>query len=228
MYWLLRLRIEDKVYVGLLVIVSLVLISRYRNITCSIKPLLWLCLLHLGVELLADYLHFAFTPSLENVFLYHLLAPLDYSVLAIFFYRTFAGAKPRRIVAWSVPVYWGLAILFAGVNNPFEEVNTLAFMVESVFVIGWCFTFFRLLLVRFDGYHPEKDPAFWIVVAVLFYFVGNFFIYGSLNYLADTDLKLGQRVYFLGYAFYYLLYGTIGVTCLLSFPVRTHEQQTHE
>lgn len=221
--WLFKLGIQDQLYVGLLFIVSVALMSRYRTISYNLKPLLWLCLLHLGIELLADYLHFAFTPSIENVFLYHLLTPLDYSLLALVFYRTFTDPNLQRGVVWSVAVYWGIAVFFTLYNGPFDQVNTLAFMAESLLVTFWCFMFFRSLLNRDDGFIPEKDPTFWIIVAVLFYFVGNFFIYGSLNYFYEDNVKLGQQIYHAGYAFYYLLYGTIGVTCLLNFPVRTHE-----
>lgn len=221
--WLNKLASEDKAYIGLLVVVLGILTIRYRNLTANLKPLLWLTLLHLGVELLADYLNFAFVPSIKNVALYHLLTPFDYSLLALFFFRTFTVHESKRMVVWSILIYWIIAISFTLYNEPFLQVNTLAFMVESLFITFWCFTFFRNLLNRSDGYVPERDPTFWIVVAVLFYFVGNFFIYGSLNYFGKNDLKLGQRIYYAGYTFYYLLYGTIGVTCLLNFPMRTHE-----
>ena len=221
--WLLKLGIDDRLYIGLLVVVSSLLIIRYRNISYNLKPLLWLCLLHLIIELLADYLHYAFTPSVENMFLYHLLTPLDYSLLILFFYRTFTTVDLKRVLLWSVLGYWIVALFFTLYNGPFDQVNTLAFMTESLLVTCWCFLFFRGLLSRSDNYVPERDPTFWIVVAILFYFVGSFFIYGSLNYFADNDLQLASRIYFAGYAFYYVLYGTIGVTCLLNFPVRTHE-----
>ncbi len=222
-HWLTKLSYEDKAYVLLLLLVSGILAGSYRNLTTNLKPLLWFTLLHLVVELLADYLHFAFTPSIENVFLYHLLTPLDYTLLGLVFYRTFARPDLKRAVGWSVAGYWAIAFFFTLYNEPLDQVNTLAFMTESLFVTFWCFTFFRSLLTKSDGYIPEKDPTFWIIVAVLFYFMGNFFIYGSLNFFIESDVKLASRIYYAGYAFYYLLYGTIGVTCLLNFPVRTHE-----
>ncbi|MBC8155422.1 MAG: hypothetical protein H7Z72_21245 [Bacteroidetes bacterium] len=222
-HWLLRPTIYDKLYLGLLVVVSVVLISRYRNITYTIKPLLWLCLLHLGVELVADYLHFGFTPPIDNVFLYHLQTPLDYTFLAMFFYRTFADSRLKRLVYWSVPIFYGIALLLTLTYEPLDQVNGVAMLTESLLITFWCFQFFRSLLALSSEYYPERDPTFWIVVAVLFYFVGTFFTFGSLNYFLINDLEVGRKVYFASYVFYYLLYGTIGVTCLLNFPVRTHE-----
>lgn len=222
-YWLFRLSIEDKIYVGLLLVVSVILATRYRNLTFNLKPLLALSLLHLLIELLADYLHFGFTPALDNVFLYHLLTPLDYTVLAVVFYRTIADTRLHQAIFWSIPVFWLIAGLFILFFEPLTEFNTLAVRAESVLITFWCFQYFRSLLIRNDPYFPEKDPAFWIIVVILFYFLGNFFIFGSLNYFIKNDVSLGQKVYYAGYTFYYLLYGTIGITCLLNFPVKTHD-----
>ncbi len=223
-HWLRKLAGEDKAYVVLLILVTGVLISRYRTLPANLRPLLGLAMLHLCVELLADYLHFGFTPSIDNIFLYHLMTPLDYSLLAFIFYQTFTGLRLKRAIGWSVVAYWAVAVFFTLYNEPLDQVNTLAFMTESLLITFWCFMFFRDLLNRSSTYVPEKDPTFWILVAVLFYFLGNFFIYGSLNYFIKNDVTLGTRIYYAGYAFYYLLYGTIGVTCLLNFPVRTHER----
>lgn len=223
-YWLLKLGIEDKIYVSLLFIVSVILLSRYRNITYTLKPLLGLSVLHLVVELAADYLNFAFTPPVNNLFLYHLLTPVDYLFLAMVFYRTFGDGDLKRAVYWSVPIFWGVAALLTIFYESFDQVNATAMLTESLLITLWCFQFFRSLLVRSAEYYPERDPAFWIIVAILFYFVGTFFTFGSLNYLIKNDLELGQKVYYASYVFYYLLYGTIGVTCLLNFPMRTHEQ----
>ena len=139
------------------------------------------------------------------------------------FYRTFSDKRLQQAVYWSVPVYWGLAILFALIYEPIDQINTLALLTESLLITFWCFMFFRNLLERPGEYFPEKDPTFWVTVVILFYFVGTFFTFGSLNYFIKNDVALGIKVYYAGYTFYYLLYGTIGVTCLLNFPMRTHE-----
>jgi hypothetical protein len=44
-----------------------------------------------------------------------------------------------------------------------------------------------------------------------------------MNYFVQNDRELGGRLYYAGYAFYYLLYTITGVICLLHFPVTAYD-----
>lgn len=219
--WLYQLSVADQIYLSLLWTVLVILLVQYRFLGYNLKPLLVLTMAHLLAEILADSLHYVYRQN--NIIVYHFLAPIEYITVGIIFYRTFRVGWLRKAVLWSMPAYLLVVILLELFWEPPTQNNSLAYLTESVLIIYWCFSYFRSLLHRDGGYRPEKDRTFWVVIAVLFYFIGNFFILGTMNYFVRNDRVLGAKLYYAGYAFYYLLYIVIGFICLLRFSAPTHD-----
>jgi uncharacterized PurR-regulated membrane protein YhhQ (DUF165 family) len=219
--WLLQLSIADQIYLSLLLTVLIILLFRYRVLEYNLRPLVWLTAVHLLAELAADSLHYVYRQN--NIIVYHILAPVEYVIIAVIFYRTFGEAWLRRVVLWSIPAYILVVVLLELFWEPPNQNNSLAYLIESLLIVYGCFSYFRSLLKREGGYRPEKDRTFWFLIALLFYFIGNFFILGTMNYFVQNDRELGGRLYYAGYAFYYLLYTITGVICLLHFPVTAYD-----
>lgn len=222
MGWVKKLSIADSVYLILMLLVILTFVIRYNKIKKEIQPLLFFIVLHFFLEFGSSYMFYALKQ--ENMILYHLFAPLGYIVLCVFFYGVFTHIQQKRNVAISIPVYLLIVIVLTVFLEPVDRMNSVSYMTESLLIIYWCFTFFRTVLQRTTSYRPEYDPIFWIVVGFLFYFTGNFFTVGSLNYfITNTQRELATKVYYASYGFNYVLYVTIGVVLLINFPDRKHE-----
>lgn len=219
--WLLQLSTADQVYLGLLWIVLIILIIRFQILEYNLRPLLLLTAIHLLAELIADSLHYVYQQN--NIIVYHVLTPIEYLTVSIIFYRTFEAGWLRKTVLWSIPGYLVIVVFLELFWESPTQNNSLAYLTESILIIYWCFSYFRSLLNRDTGYRPEKDRTFWVVIAILFYFIGNFFILGTMNYFVRNDQMLGAKLYYAGYAFYYLLYIIIGFICLLRFPALIHD-----
>ncbi len=214
--WLTRLSVADQVYVAVLSLATGIGAVQYRQLPANLRPLFWLSATHLLAELLTDYLHFVRHEN--NMYVYHLLTPVEYVFISLLFYRTFTNDRLRHYVLWSIVLFGGLVILFGIRWEPLTENNPYSFISESILVIVWCYLFFRETLLRQPEYRPEKDRTFWIVIALLFYFAGEFFILGGINYFDKTDPMLAKKIYYAGYAFKYMLYFTISLVCLIRFP----------
>ena len=118
----------------------------------------------------------------------------------------------------SIPIYWLIAFWLSSYVEQINQLNAIAYMSESILIIYWCFSFFKELLNRKEIYRPEGDRKFWTVVGILTYFIGNFFTTGTLNYFVSRgDSGLVTDVYYAGYAFNFLFYGTIFLVNSLPF-----------
>lgn len=219
--WLTQLSVADQLYLLLLLLTTLIVAARYRNLPINLRPLLWLSAAHLIAELSTDYLHFVLRKN--NMYVYHLLTLVEYVFISILFYRTFATILLRRYVLWSIVFFIALVGVYSIRWEPLTENNPYSFITESVLVIIWCYLFFRETLLRQPEYRPEKDRTFWIVIALLFYFTGEFFILGGINYFDKTNPELARKIYYAGYAFKYLLYFMISLVCLIRFPDVAHD-----
>ncbi|WP_128543019.1 hypothetical protein [Larkinella soli] len=220
--WLVKLSVADKIYLLLLTATAIILTVNYKRVPKNLRPLLFLAAVHLITELIADYIHFSLKQN--NIIVYHFLSPIEYIIVSIIFYRSLNKPAFRRAVLLSVPIFVFLVGIFEYFLEPPNHNNSLAIMTETILVVSWCFLFFRGLLDREDGYQPEKDQTFWVLIGILFYFLGNFFILGTLDYFIEKDVALGGKIYYAGYAFNYLLYLIISLTSLVRFRLA----QTHE
>lgn len=206
----------------------LTMLLSYSRLAYNTKPLLVFACLHFLLELISDYVNYGLHQS--NLIFYHAVRPLSYLVLTVFFYRTFSDQSKKRAVWISFFLFLSLVLLYTLTWEPLSQFNSLAYMTESLFVIYWCFDFMRsILLLNNHSYRPERDRTFWLVIGLLFYYTGNFFTTGSLNYFLINYMKngftpLGSKIYYAGYAFNYLFYFTLCIVSVIRFPYNYHEQ----
>ena len=192
------------------------IIRRYQTNERSMHILLLFACVHLIMELTSDYVNYILKQN--NLIFYHIFAPVGYSILSIFFYYSFNSYKLRKAVMISIPIYWLIAFWLSSYVEQINQLNAIAYMSESILIIYWCFSFFKELLKRKEIYRPEGDRKFWTVVGILTYFIGNFFTTGTLNYFVSRgDSGLVTDVYYAGYAFNFLFYGTIFLVNSLPF-----------
>jgi len=214
--WFNSLYIRDRIYLILMLVTIVIMLINYRRLAHNIKPILVFACAQFLLELTSDYMEYKLRQS--NLMLYHAFAPVSYFILTVFFYRTFTLEPNKKNSRLSFLPYLFLVVLYTIFWEPLNQFNSLAYMTESLFVIYWCFVFFKTTLLREDLYRPERDRTFWIVVSLLFYYAGSFFTIGSLNYFLVNYLpSLGSEIYYAGYGFNYLFYVTLCAVSLVRF-----------
>ncbi|AQG80695.1 hypothetical protein [Spirosoma montaniterrae] len=214
--WIDKVIIYDKIYLLLIVLSIGTLLFGYKTLTKNLKVLLLFAAAHFTTEFGSLYIHYGL--GRDNYLIYHLFACIGYGLLAAFFFYTLTSKTAIRVVLASVPVYWLLWLLYVLTWEPVTEYCALAFMTEHLFMIVFCFAFFRTILTYKQPYRPEKDRTFWIVTGLFFYFAGNFFILSCYNYIEKHHHDILTGFYYAGYTFNYLLYLTIIVTGFVRFP----------
>lgn len=215
--WVDKISLPDKVYIILMMLAIFSLSIHFTKNKRSMKLLLLFVCVHFLMELTSDYINYGLKQN--NLLLYHVFAPVGYTVLALFFHNLYNNFKLKWAVIFSVPVYFFVSLLLTLYVEELDQLNSIAYMVESLLIIYWCFSFFRELLTKKEFYRPERDRDFWIVVGILIYFIGNFFTTGTLNYfIIKRNYALVTDVYYAGYAFNYLFYGTVFFINILPFP----------
>ncbi len=219
--WVSKISVLDNIYLVLILAATCILLLRYSVLASNLKVLLLFTAVHFLTETLSLYIHYGL--GQQNNPVYHFFAYTGYIILAFFFYRTFQTSLARWAVLISIPVYLALSFVYLLVWEPITEYCSLALMTNHFFMICCCFVFYRHILNFKEPYRPEKDRTFWIVTGLLFYFVGNFFIVSSYNYIRTHRPALLTDMYYAGYIFNYLLYVMIIITGLIHFQTDTHE-----
>jgi hypothetical protein len=221
MNWLNKVSVFDDIYLVLISIATLVFLFRYKALPYNLRILPLFTTIHFLTEFLSLYIHYSLKQ--DNYLVYHLFAYSSYVALSLFFYRTFRASSLKKAVLILIPIYFSLSLLYTLLWEPITVYNSLAFMTEHFLMIIWCFAFYRAILDYSEPYRPEKDRSFWIITGLLFYFVGNFFILSSYNYIWKHRPDILSNMYYAGYVFDYLLYITIILTGLIKFPADKYD-----
>jgi hypothetical protein len=187
-----------------LVMYGMALKTKQRYIT-----LLFIYLLSsLVVGLLAFYVR-GHTKSGNNLFLFHIFTPVEYTLLSLVFYTILSGPKVRKAVLVSIPVFIGLSVLFSLFVQGTLDNNSYIGIIESILLVCQALLFLREVLLLKQVTALYRYPLFWISTGILVYFTETMVIEGLLDYLIRHSMELALQAYMISYFFKYLLFLTL-------------------
>jgi hypothetical protein len=192
------------VYV-LLLSVNLILIVvkwYYMQLVVPLKVYVFIPLATIVLELVSELV---FGESKNNLFLYHIFSPLEYTLYALFFCKIITSSTVRNFINISIPVFICLCVVFAIFIQPITENNSFIILIESVLILSYCLIYLRQILLYEIDRRTEKNPFFWIIAGLLFYFIQTFFIEGFLNNLLLISNDKAKTYYEFGFAFKYIM-----------------------
>jgi len=213
------MNIYSKVYCGLLLITLVCYLFALQRKELYPKMIVLLMLLWLFVTAAAIYV-VRYAGFENNLFLFHILTPIEYSIMAILYRSVIVNKLIKKVLLISIPVFILISILFAIFIQAPDTNNTYVFIIESVALIFLSLFFLREVLLLQQVKDIYTFPMFWISVGILFHFTGILVIEGMLNYTISHSMDLARKVYELGHIFKYLLFISfiIGAFFLKSEP----------
>jgi hypothetical protein len=142
----------------------------------------------------------------NNLFIFHIATPLEYSVLALLYRSVIVNGMVKKIIAFSIPLFIVVSIASSIFLQPLTTNNSNTIILASVIIVFLTLFFLRetLLLQQVTVLH--QFPMFWVSVGILFYYTGNLIIEGMLNYMITHSMELARRTFMIGYIFKYLLF----------------------
>lgn len=164
------------------------------DLTSNMKVFPILLSLSWIVEITVSILYYFFCLKREYNILYHLYIPLEYTILAYFFYLSFNNLKIRKYILYSIPLYViGSFIISFGVSSIYAHPG-LNFNIEGVLLIIW--SLIALFTVEPKHEMPlVKMPIFWICLGILIFHSGIFFFNGVFNYILKTNSPLAKYLF---------------------------------
>lgn len=125
--------------------------------------------------------------------IYHIYIPLEYSLLAAFFYTITQNKTVKRMVLISIPFYVLCSLLLSLFVTSIAEHPGWNFNLEGVLLITWC-------LITLFTMEPLQElpllklPVFWICLGILVFHSGIFFFNGVYAYLQGTNLQTAEHL----------------------------------
>jgi len=197
--------VYSKVYFVFLFITLVSYVIAFKTKEQYVKMVILLMILWALTTTVAIYL-IRFAGFKNNLFVFHISTPLEYTILALLYRDVIFNYTIRRLISLSIPIFLALSVVFALFVQAPDTNNTEVIIIESAVMIFLSLFFLREVLLMQQVTSLHRFPMFWISVGILFYFTGNLVIEGMLNYLIRRSMDLAKRSYRLGYVFKYLLF----------------------
>lgn len=185
---------------------------KYRDLRNELRLLGFLLLITFLVEGYATYLMLHDT---RNLYLYHLLTPVQYVLYAGVFRMALQTGWVKRLITLSVPAFLLACLLVTLYVQGTSEYNSYALMLKSFFITGWVLCYFVEAFSTLKLGRIETEPMFWVCTGLLFYSLGSFFLEGLMNYLLLQEHAYTLNLYYASLVLGYLLYSAYIVALTL-------------
>lgn len=127
--------------------------------------------------------------------------------------------RARKVILWIMTVYVIISLINILFIQKIDAFHTMTYSIGCFLIVVISIYFFYELLRVPRSIDLKKEPAFWIVAGLLFFYICTLPILGVLNYLFSIPgviaRSLEQIIMILNVLLYSLF--TIGFLCRISF-----------
>jgi hypothetical protein len=151
----------------------------------------------------------------NNLFIFHVFTPLEYAIFSLLYLNQIQSPRVKKVIRASIPGFIGLSILFSAFVQHPDINNSYVMIMESILLSTWCLLFLREAILYPTVSYLQRYPMFWISVGILFYFVGDIFVEGLLNYLVKHSMTMAIRFYNMETIFKFIFFALVivGIKC---------------
>ena len=162
-----------------------------------------LIIVTLPFELYAGYLQ---SFNSNNLFVYHILIPIQYCFYAYLYYRYIAFKIIKKLILASIGLVITAAVVLALTIQPLTNYNSYVIILTNFLLCAWVLSYYRQIFVQLTIVNLKQEPLFWISTGLLFFALGDFFVGGLMKALLEQSLVMARW-------YYYNIY--VPVLCLL-------------
>lgn len=121
-------------------------------------------------------------------FVFHIYQPVEYSLLALFYFQLINNAVAKKVILASIPIVLLFSVVYYSVGNGvFYGTDFIDFCVCAFFINIWVVIFFIELLRSDEKLHLVQYPAFWVNAANMLFYGGCLMVMGVYFYVLNTD-----------------------------------------
>lgn len=146
----------------------------------------------------------------RNIYwIYHLYAPIQYSLIVLVFSYWMDNRRLRTIALYSIPVFWVISLILTLTVEGLSHLNNISISISySAYIL--IASYILYVIQKKDKGSIRRDPRFWIASALLFssacslgYFAFNgiIFKYSMREIWAIHNLSnvIGNTLYGVGF-----------------------------
>jgi len=205
------------IYYGLLGLCLVTLLLYYKRLGKEYIMFLPLIVFAILTQVIGDVVNQDLPLEEKKSFMFHIYQPIEYSLLALFYYQTLMGRKLKTVILITIPLFIIFCVYYYSSNSQsFSGPDFTDFTVEAILICIFVIIFFSQLLNRRVYLTLTSYPSFWINTGNLIFYAGNLLVMGAHFYISKQDVKLAEELLVINHysnLFLCILY-LIGFGCL--------------
>ena len=140
----------------------------------------------------------------------------EYFFLALFLWINLASKKARKVLVILSSLFF-LFLIYFYISSHFSRIDSIPIGIESIIIISFSFYFFYEKIKSPTLNYIYNDYRFWILIGMILYLAGSFFIY---IYGEQLDPVAWKKFRYLTVVFYIIrsLFFIIGIVIFLNTP----------
>jgi ABC-type multidrug transport system permease subunit len=177
----LELRITElvpQIAIGVSLIPLLVGLFAFGKSDFGIRAIILLSL----VSVCADVMSMIFTSQSAGNYIARIFSLLEFVLVSIFFVSVAKRNLFKRIIIALIFVFPLIVAADAFLSQSKNLRDDLVTVCESAIFLGYSIMVLYLQIMDMEYKSITSTPQFWILSAILVYFGGNIFVFGSSNY----------------------------------------------
>ncbi len=155
-------------------------------------------------------------------FLYHIYLPIEYSLLAYYFYLTIDNPLVKKVILYSIPSFIMLSLMFTLEIVSSSKYPNFQTNIECFLLVIWSTITIFTIDVKED-INIISLPVFWVCTAVLIYHCGVFSYTGVFNYLMELKPELFNKLeFYVLKILNYILYTCLSIAFICSHRMKRY------
>jgi hypothetical protein len=168
-----------QIYLSLICLAFVLSFVVYR---IGYKKSIFLLIVLFATLLTEGYSTYAFKKKISFVWLYDLFNPVEYTMFCLYYINSCPGVSLKKVAKYSIPAFIAFSLSVSYFLYHFNSIPSIQINTEGVLL----FLFYTHLIFCLDldlKVRIYMHPDFWIAIAVMIFFGGDFVFLGLYPYL---------------------------------------------
>jgi hypothetical protein len=167
------------------------------------------CFISLLLNFLGSYVSHEFLFYAYASFTY-----IEYSIFSAIFLIHIQNAKFKKIILFISIIFFFFLLLYYSNQNNFLNIDSVPIGVETILILVYAFYYLYEQMNDLENSFIYNKYHFWIVIGIMLYLAGSFFIYVFANQVDNETLR---NFWYLTNVFYVLKNILFGIALIILF-----------
>lgn len=191
----------ENLFFNLIFLADLLLLGGLAFLVIKKVPLngLWFIFIHAALNSIVNLL--SFLPHKVHYHIQGSFTFVEYAAFAFFIFYNIKNVLVKKIILFSIASFL-LFVVFYQLNGRIRYIDSVPIGIETILILVFSFYYFYEQMNSIDDSFIYHKYHFWIIVGMMIYLGGSFFIYVFANQVSREEAYLLEQYWFLTYVFY--------------------------